>query len=935
MISHFKIKRIAIRISGCVLAASFFIAFICYDAREAKQEKIFLGGEYSAGDADDPQARAEWERQMLMDPATGEIPRGIHERELEFASTIGQAGNADFSRATLAWTNRGPWNVGGMTRALAMDINDENILIAGTNAGSLWRSIDGGTSWTELTPKNVYHGITCIAQDKRNGHSNIWYYGTGDPWCSATGSSSSSYYAGTGMYKSLDSGMTWQQLASTAALNPLTFDNIWDVIYRIVPDASNTIQDVVYAATYGSIQRSADGGTTWTVVRGSSSNAPYFTNVELTTTGIVYATLSSDGLHAGIWRSVDGINYTNILPPSFPPIYNRIVSAINPSNENEVYFIANSDTFGIANTNFFGNNEYHMLWKYTYLSGDGSGAGGMWQDLTQNLPHTGGTFDKFFSQNSYDLLIKIKPNDPNTIIIGGTNLYRSTNGFTDTTGTLFMGGYEKGCEYPNIRSYQNHHPDQHEFLFLPSNPDVVYSGNDGGIFRTGNLMDTLIAWTPLDSGYLTTMFYTVAIDHGNSNNNIIIGGTQDNGTWYTRSTNPVAPWTHPGGGDGSHCYIADNESAFYTSIQNGKVYRALLDTTGAVTSFARIDPLGGSGYLFINPFTIDPNNNNIMYLAGGSSLWRNNDLSTIPMVNNYDSITTNWYNYPDTIPLAGGVKITALAVSKIPANRLYIGTNKGKVYRLNNATTDTVFVNITSTTTGAIFPGAGFVSCIAVDPTDADRIIVVFSNYQVYSLFYSANGGTSWKKIGGNLEQNFTGSGNGPSCRWAEIMPVTNGYVYLVGTSTGLYATNLLDSINTVWWQQGANEIGKIVVPMIDVRSSDGLVVAGTHANGTFSSNILDANDVVGIGEKNNSPKVSVKVFPNPASGELRIENPEFGIREVEIYDVNGQKIDQQEIDGSQFLITVDISEFKQGLYFVVAKNEKGRKSTARFVVAR
>ncbi|HET6992842.1 MAG TPA: flagellar basal body rod modification protein, partial [Bacteroidia bacterium] len=455
-----------------------------------------------------------------------------------------------------------------------------------------------------------------------------------------------------------------------------------------------------------------------------------------------------------------GLTWAHISTAMFgDSLCNRVVIGINPSNENEVYFLGNTNGLGMPDTNFLGDIEWNVLWRYTYLGGDGTGAGGMWEDLTQNLPNSEhfGQFGDFNAQGSYDLVVRVKPNDPNTVFIGGTNIYRNTNRFNDTVNTTYVGGYVPFASLPVVNSYPNHHPDQHTMTFLPSNPDVMFSTNDGGIFRTNDCTQANVAWTSLDNGYLTSMFYTVAVDHATAGNNIIIGGAQDNGSWWTNNTTLTTPWVQPNGGDGSYCQIADNQSAYYFSIQNGKMRKEILDGSGNVTSFARIDPIGATGYQFINPFILDPNNNNIMYMAGGKYLWRNDDLSTIPMIGNWDSITTNWVRWADSVPQTN-VKITAVTCCKTPANRVYYGTDKKRVFRIDNANTGTPTPLDISPVT---FPSTGFVSCVATDPNNGDHVMVVFSNYNIYSLFYSADAGATWTKVAGNLEQFSSGSGNG------------------------------------------------------------------------------------------------------------------------------------------------------------------------------
>jgi len=260
------------------------------------------------------------------------------------------------------------------------------------------------------------------------------------------------------------------------------------------------------------------------------------------------------------------------------------------------------------------------------------------------------------------------------------------------------------------------------------------------------------------------------------------------------------------------------------------------------------------------------------------------------------------------------------------------------VYRKNSADTDTAtFVNITSTTANAVFPGTGYVSCIAVDPANADNVIVIFSNYSVYSLFYTNNGGTSWKKIGGNLEQFASGAGNGPSCRWASIMPVSNGNIYWVGTSVGLYATNFLDSINTIWYRQGDDSIGKIVVTMLDIRSSDGLVAVATHANGVYTANVTSIDDVVGMSEKT-VLNISAAVYPNPASDFLfiRFQSKKSDALELNILDNKGALVKRMAIaDNNLNEISIDASSFKTGLYFAELKSASGETAVTKFIVTR
>ncbi len=198
---------------------------------------------------------------------------------------------------------------------------------------------------------------------------------------------------------------------------------------------------------------------------------------------------------------------------------------------------------------------------------------------------------------------------------------------------------------------------------------------------------------------------------------------------------------------------------------------------------------------------------------------------------------TGW-SLLNNLSLPTGYVISALAFSRSnPNNRLYYGgsdqsfqsSGSPKIYKLDNANT---------ASSGAVdisIPGidaGSFVNNIAVNPDDANEIIVIFSNYNIVGLYHSTNGGQSYTAIEGNLEGD--GTNPGPSLRDVTILPGTTGTQYFLATSIGVFSTNTLNGNNTVWTQEGQNEMGNVIVSSITSRKSDGRIVAGTHGRGVF-----------------------------------------------------------------------------------------------------
>jgi hypothetical protein len=146
------------------------IGFACFNSCTQTKTKSVV---YAS---DNPAERIVWERLRLADPAIGEVPKNIRKKEMLFAKTLPKS--TTMSKAN--WKLRGPYNVGGRTRALAFDILDENIILAGGATGGMFRSINGGASWDMTTNPNQEHRISCLTQDKRIGHEETWYFGTGE-----------------------------------------------------------------------------------------------------------------------------------------------------------------------------------------------------------------------------------------------------------------------------------------------------------------------------------------------------------------------------------------------------------------------------------------------------------------------------------------------------------------------------------------------------------------------------------------------------------------------------------------------------------------------------------------------------------------------------------------------------------------------------------
>jgi hypothetical protein len=783
-----------------------------------------------------PEDRKLFEERKYRDPALGRIPDHVRTSELQFAS--GMPGAFDRVRkgealqALAAFQPVGPWNIGGRTRALAYDVDNSNILLAGGVSGGLWRSEDAGTTWSLLTPPDQLHTISSIIQDNRPGKHNIWYYGTGESY------GNSARITGNGIWKSTDGAKTFRVLPSTvSATTPA--NHAFAYSWRLAVDPGNgTLYD---ATTRTGIHKSADEGATWSMSLNSDS---YFTDVAITGSGVKYAALSAftgytnqTAAKYGIFRSTDGVTWVNISPTFLTKNFNRAVIGVVPGTD-KIFVIAETPgegTKGQFHLRTGIEEQWHSMWSYEYLSGDGTGAGGRWVNRSANVPLFGGRVGDFISQSGYDLIIRISPHDTNNVVVGGTNLYVSTDAFRTNTKSNWIGGY--GLPDPNeaFPRWPNHHSDQHDVLFHPTQALTLLSANDGGVMRTTNFTRDTVQWTSHNMGYLTTQHYAVAMRLDAATDDIM-GAMQDNGTWATNVINVQTPWFVRNGGDGAYGAFAEKGRTLIVSTQQARIRRVLLDATGKETARTRIDPIGPkpSDYLFINPFALDPNNEKVMYLPAGGIIYRNSDLSAIPMGSD-DSTSINWDTLASTRLKSG--QITTIAATVTPANVVYYGTSAGKVYKLTNANVG----QPAATDVSSGLPAGSYLNALTVDPRDGNRVLAAFSNYGVISIYYTANGGTNWTPISGNLEETPTGGGNGPAVNWVDVVPYNaTTDVYVAATSTGMYMTSQLNGMSTVWTQIAAEEIGNVPIDMVMTRHLDKRILVATHGRGVFVGKITD-----------------------------------------------------------------------------------------------
>ncbi len=420
------------------------------------------------------------------------------------------------------WTIIGPTNSipsgGGAGRLnfVRFDPNDPNTIYVGSPAGGLWKSSNGGASWSSNTDQlSQVIGCTDIAIDPTN--SNIMYLATGD------GDAGDTYTIG--ILKSTDGGLTW----NTTGLSYYMANT--RQISKLLIDPANT--STILAATSAGIFRSTDAGATFTLVQAGSFKDMEFKPGDpniVYTAGTEFYRSTNNGQ---TWSKITtGIAAAATL--------SRIAIAVTPHDNNYVYLLAAKAATDYGFEGIYRSTNSGQTFSKVATSTPSNVLG--WNS---NGGDTGG-------QGWYDLAIAASPADKNEIIVGGVNIWRSTNG-----GSSFsINGHWTGSGAPYV------HADVHDLIYVSGS--TYFAGCDGGIFKTTN---GGAAWTDLSDGLQIAQMY--GFGQSTTNANLLIQGWQDNGTNRYNGT-----WSQVMGGDGMLCFIDwNNNQNMWGSQYEGSLNR--------------------------------------------------------------------------------------------------------------------------------------------------------------------------------------------------------------------------------------------------------------------------------------------------------------------------------------------------------------------------
>jgi ASPM-SPD-2-Hydin domain-containing protein len=678
----------------------------------------------------------------------------------------------------------------GLVTAVAVNPNNNNVIYLGTALGGVWRSPDGGDTWTPIFDQQPVLGIgepAGIAIDPND--TDTIYVGTSSRVDTREPGELNQPTAG--LFKSTDGGASWIQLGSgypTSNTGNAALTFVGQTINVIIVDPANS--SVLYLASSSGVYTSPDGGQNWTQATGIAGDSRALA-LDLTSPAnarILFAGLDGNG----VFRSIDGgASFIEVLGPSTPGLVSavgtnsigRVAVALapptNPADVNGIQVIYTAISAGYNQPDPIG----------LFLSTD---QGGTWTQLTAT-GISGTTY------GGYAMDLAVDPASPgdgqhDTVFYGCQNAFRSTN-----AGSTFS-------------SINVGHADVHTWTCVPQptgTQTVVYCGSDGGIDVSTNGGST---WSPRNKGGLQTgLFYNIAI-RPDATASVTAGALQDNQIETTAAPAVSPEWVAGTGGDGWDVAYDGNSPPVLYATSGGPNTVVGKSTDDGVTFPSTVtppwNPSVDTGGFLLNQIAADPSASGILYVSGRQNLWQRQASGTWRIIAALGS-TGN----VDVAPTNGNHVVIGAG------SQVYVSTNA--LAPTVGGTSGVTFTNITANLPGRNVARAVF------DPVDPNMIYAVLDGFSddpftPQNVFWTTIGSGSWTNISPLLDL---------PCGAIAVDGTTTPTTLYVGTDYGV----LRSTDRGASWSI-LDEIRFPKVPVFDLafNAQAGVLRAATYGRGVF-----------------------------------------------------------------------------------------------------
>ena len=854
-----------------------------------------------AKDTDDPAGREEWfsrGRQGIPGHPAAELRHRAYAQKMQLRAKNRAKANLSLSAAqplsssNPAWVSLGPSPINlnpgpdfgdygfvvGRVTAIAVDPTDfsGNTVYAGGAYGGLWKSTNAAAlnpasvNWTPLLDDQATLAVGAVAVKPDN--AQIVLVGTGEP------NNSPETYYGVGILRSADAGATWS-LISIADNGTWNFRGVG--FSRIVFSADNPSLAVAGAAQtngdqFGASQPttrvglyySLDAGLTWHLASVTDAGNPI---AQASATDVVYNRSQHKFFAAirfhGIYSSPDGINWSRLI---VQPSGNSMAEAVCPPARS-----VSCPLYRGAMTVRPGADEMYVWFndgavdKGIYQTKDG---GSTWTQIEgpsyfSCIDDTSGCMD--FLQLPYNFTIAAAPTSVGTdLYIGHVNLLKCSLSPTNpvchnndtSTGNWLNLTHVYGCMPFGTPAHV--HPDQHAIEFVAANPNIMYFGNDGGVYRTLSASTGLVsgscsvsnAFDNLDANF-GSMAQFVSFSVHPTDSSTLLGGTQDNGSPAIDSLHAGAnglTWQAVATGDGAYNEINPNQpEEWFTAETRVSVFRCPLGIACRQADFQPVvlaPQVDFDDSDFYTPYLLDPQNTNSI-LLGTCRVWRGPSSgigwsSTNALSFNFDTSVGSVCLNPANLvtALAAGGPATANG-----SQAIYAGTATGNIFVTTDADGGPDAWAQSLPTNTRNYP----VSSIAIDGHDSTgrTAYATVMGFGVGHVLKTTDGGAIWTDISGDLPDAPADS---------VIVDPNDGNIIYVGTDVGVFQTQ---NGGASWIEygpaSGQGSLPNVAVTRLRIFGKQKLR-ASTYGRGVWETDVASSPD---FGLAVNDP-TAITLFP-------------------------------------------------------------------------